>query len=104
MPPSANWRRLSTRLAAARRKRLTTPSAAAATGLSLKELRQSRRISQVTLAHRLRARQPTVSKLERQGDMQVSSLYRYIHALGGRLELLARFPDGDIPLIQFSGE
>jgi hypothetical protein len=58
----------------------------------------------VTLAHRLHAHQPAISKLERQRDMQVSSLLRYIKALGGQLELLARFPDGDTPLTQFSDD
>ena len=70
--------------------------------MSLRELRKSRRVSQVTLARRLGAEQPTVSKLERQRDMHLSSLVRYVKALGGRLELLARFPDGDTPLTQFS--
>ncbi len=72
--------------------------------MSLRELRKSRRVSQVVLARRLRARQPTISKFERQGEMRIGTLRRYIQALGGRLELLARFPDGDTPLIQFSGD
>lgn len=72
--------------------------------MSLRELRKSRRVSQVVLARRLRARQPTISKFERQSEMRVGTLRRYIQALGGRLELLARFPDGDTPLIQFSGD
>lgn len=72
--------------------------------MSLKELRQSRRVSQVTLARRLRAQQPAISKFERQRDMHVTSLHRYIKALGGRLELMARFPEGDTPLTQFAEE
>ena len=43
---------------------------------------------------RLRPRQPTVSKIERREDVAVSTLRRYIEALGGKLRLTAQFADG----------
>jgi transcriptional regulator with XRE-family HTH domain len=64
----------------------------------LSELRQARRMTQVALAERLNMVQPSVSRLERQADLYVSTLRRYIEAVGGRLEIHAVFPDLDAEL------
>jgi hypothetical protein len=40
--------------------------------------------------------QPAVAKLEKRTDMHISSLRRYIEALGGKLEITARFPDASV--------
>jgi hypothetical protein len=45
--------------------------------------------------------QPSLSKLENQDDMQVSTLRRLIEALGGQLEIIAHLPKGDIRIRQF---
>jgi hypothetical protein len=37
--------------------------------------------------------QPAVTKLEKRGDMHVGNLRRYVEALGGTLEITARFAD-----------
>jgi hypothetical protein len=42
-----------------------------------------------------------VSKLERRADMYVSALRTYVEALGGELEIVARFPDGAVRITQF---
>lgn len=59
----------------------------------LRELRQARNMTQVALAQRLQMVQPSVSRLERQTDLYVSTLRRYIEAAGGRLEIRAVFDD-----------
>jgi DNA-binding XRE family transcriptional regulator len=59
----------------------------------LQELRQRMQISQVAVAERLKVRQPTISKIERREDMNLSTLRRYVRALGGELHVTARFPD-----------
>ncbi len=64
----------------------------------LSELRHARRMTQVALAERLHMVQPSVSRLERQADLYVSTLRRYIEAIGGRLEIHAVFPDLDAEL------
>jgi hypothetical protein len=46
----------------------------------------------------MRISQPAVSKLERRADVSVSALRDYVAALGGELELSARFPDGVVRL------
>jgi hypothetical protein len=55
-------------------------------------------MTQVALAERLHMAQPSVSRLERQADLYVSTLRRYIEAIGGRLEIHAVFPDLDAEL------
>jgi len=62
--------------------------------LPLQELRQARAFSQKELAEVLGLNQATISKLERRADMYLSSLRRFIEAMGGELEITARFPEG----------
>ena len=69
--------------------------------LPLAELRRARDYSQATLAELLQATQPEVSKIEHRTDLYVSTLRRYIEAMGGELEIVARFPDGAIRINQF---
>jgi len=65
-------------------------------GLPLQELRQARALSQQELAEVLGLNQATVSKLERRTDMYLSSLRRFVEAMGGELEISASFPDGKV--------
>jgi len=67
----------------------------------LAEIRKTVGLTQEDLAAQLGIKQPTLSKLESQDDMQVSTLRRLIHALGGELELIAHLPGGDIRIRQF---
>jgi DNA-binding transcriptional regulator YiaG len=69
--------------------------------MPLHELRQARRLSQETLAQVLGTNQAGVSKMERRTDMYVSTLRRYLRAMGGDLEITARFPDGSVRINQF---
>jgi hypothetical protein len=41
--------------------------------------------------------------LEKQSDMQISTLQRIVRALGGELEMIARFPRRSVKLGQFAG-
>lgn len=60
---------------------------------NLRELRAARHSSQAEIAERLGVNQAAVSKLERRADMYLSTLRGYIRAMGGELEITARFPD-----------
>jgi transcriptional regulator with XRE-family HTH domain len=62
----------------------------------LREIRAKQGKSQSQLASALGISQPSVAKLERQSDMQVSTLYRTIQAMGGELEIVARFPSAAV--------
>jgi len=64
--------------------------------LLLSELRKHTGTTQQQLADILGVKQPTLSQLESQTDMQVSTLQRLIEALGGNLELIAHLPEGDL--------
>lgn len=69
--------------------------------LPLHELRAARRLSQNALAQVLKKGQSSVSRLESRTDMYVSTLREYIEAMGGELEITARFPDGTVRITQF---
>lgn len=70
--------------------------------MPLQELRRARALSQAQLATALEATQPEVSKIEQRTDMYVSTLRSYIEAMGGHLDIIARFPDGDVEISQFN--
>jgi hypothetical protein len=59
---------------------------------SLGELREQVEVTQSVLAERLCIKQPSVSALERQDDMLLSTLRNTIEALGGELRIDVRFP------------
>ncbi|RKZ99152.1 MAG: transcriptional regulator [Gammaproteobacteria bacterium] len=71
-------------------------------GLPLAELRQAMLLSQEQLAAELNVRQPAVAKMEKKTDMYISTLRRFIEAMGGQLDIRAHFPDGDVRINQFS--
>lgn len=53
-------------------------------------------MSQAELAEVLGLNQATISKLERRTDMYLSSLRRFVEAMGGELEISASFPEGRV--------
>ena len=61
--------------------------------MTLRQLRKARKRSQVKLAKQLGIKQAAVSKMERRTDMYVSTLRNLVEAMGGTLEIVARFPD-----------
>ena len=67
----------------------------------LAEIRKEVGFTQEDLAETIGVKQPSLSKLESQDDIQVSTLQRLIKALGGQLELIAHMPGGDIRISQF---
>ncbi len=69
--------------------------------MPLQELRRARALSQEQLARTLGIKQASVSKLERRTDMYIQTLRNYIEAVGGQLEITAKFPDGKVKINQF---
>ena len=70
--------------------------------MPLHELRQARGMSQLELARLLDVQQPAIAKMERRTDLYASSLRNHIEALGGKLEILARFPEGAVRITNLS--
>lgn len=62
--------------------------------LTLQGLRKARELTQVQLAETLGQRQVSIAKLEKRSDLLLSTLRRYVEAMGGQLDLVVRFPEG----------
>jgi transcriptional regulator with XRE-family HTH domain len=84
-----------------RLKRAKTRAKEIMAEMLLSEIRKEAGFTQEDIAKTLGIRQPSLSKLESQDDIQISTLQRLIQALGGRLELIAHMPGGDIRISQF---
>lgn len=69
--------------------------------MPLNELRQARGLSQKMLAEVLHVQQPSIAKMEKRTDMYLSTLRSHIEAMGGQLEVVARFPDGSVRISNF---
>jgi DNA-binding XRE family transcriptional regulator len=67
---------------------------------ALAVLRKRCAMTQEQLAVKLAVGRSAVCKLERRADMHVSKLRRYIEALGGTLEITARFPDRAVAIAE----
>lgn len=59
---------------------------------SLQQLRRAAGRAQIDIAAALRIKQPSVSKIEKQTDLYLSTLRSYVEALGGKLDLVVRLP------------
>ena len=71
---------------------------------NLREVRESVSRSQAQVAEALGVEQAAVSRLERRADMYVSTLRRLIRAMGGELDVVARFPGrSPVRIVQFGG-
>ena len=70
--------------------------------MPLNELRQARGLSQKVMADLLHVQQPAIAKLEKRTDMYMSTLRSHIEAMGGQLDIIARFPDGSIKITNFA--
>jgi transcriptional regulator with XRE-family HTH domain len=69
--------------------RVTTRAHQEVLGLTLKELRRDLDITQADLASAADMTQSEMSRLESREDHRVSSLRRYVEALGGEIEITA---------------
>src|ERR1700730_3670852 len=58
----------------------------------LRELRKVAGKAQADIAAALNIKQPSVSKIEKQTDMYLSTLRSYVEAIGGELDLVVRLP------------
>ena len=63
---------------------------------SLRELRKAAGKAQAEIAATLKIKQPSISKIEKQTDMYLSTLRSYVEAIGGELDLVVRLPPGRV--------
>ena len=63
----------------------------------------ARDLPQEQIARNLKIKQASVSKKETQTDMYISTMRKYIMAMGGELEIIAKFPEGSVKVENFKG-
>ncbi len=86
----------------AQQKAVTRKVEALRAEMSLAELRQARQLTQETLSGTLHVGQAAVAKMEKRTDMYVGNLRRFVEAMGGELDIVARFPEGSVKISNFS--
>ena len=64
-----------------------------AEALTLRDLRQAQHLTQERMAELLGVEQENVSRIERRADLLLSTLASYVAAMGGKLRLIAEFPN-----------
>ena len=88
------WTKLKQLMSPDARARVDARVAKTIAALPLPEMRKAIGLTQQDLAARLVTGQGSVSKLEHAADMYLSTLRKYVEALGGELHLVASFPEG----------
>lgn len=69
--------------------------------IRLRQLREELELSQVQLAEKMGISQPAIAAIEARGDeIKLSSLKKYVEALGGKLSLNVELPTGDGRIFQ----
>jgi transcriptional regulator with XRE-family HTH domain len=84
---------LDDKLAALPAKRRSRVQARAAELATLKDLRLAAEQTQQELAQALGVRQDTISRLEQRSDMLISTMRRYVEAMGGSIDIVVKFPN-----------
>lgn len=87
-------------LPAQRRERVEKRAMELAT---LKDLRVAAEQTQENLAEALGVGQDTISRLEKRSDMLLPTLRHYVESMGGKLELVAKFPNRPPVVIEHLG-
>lgn len=66
--------------------------------IEINQLRQTVKMRQIDLARKLKVTQAAVSRLEGRSDWHLSTLKDFVRALGGEIEILAKFADRTVRL------
>lgn len=98
---SKSFKTLQNKMSPAAQKASTEKTKKMLKEMPLNELRQALQLSQERMAEILDTKQANISRLERRTDMFISTLRSYIEAMGGELDIIARFPEGEVHINQF---
>jgi transcriptional regulator with XRE-family HTH domain len=96
-----SFNELKEKMSPERREKVEERAQAVLLTMALQELRQARHFTQQELAEILDMIQAALSKMENQGDIRVSTLRKLLAGMGGRLKLVAEFPEGEVVIDQF---
>ena len=61
--------------------------------MSLQQLRRAHRLTQERVGKSLGIGQDSVARLEQRSDVLISTLRHYVESMGGKLQLVAKFPN-----------
>ena len=86
---------------ASRKARITQKTEQLKAEMALSELREAFSLTQSELASKLNVKQPAISRLEQRSDMYISHLREVIEAMGGELEITARFNGSEVKITNF---
>ena len=96
--PARNFNELRAKMSPERRARNEEAAKRMRAEMPLDQLRAARELTQENLAEILGVNQAAISKLERRTDMYISTLARFVEAMGGTLDIRAIFPEGAVSL------
>ncbi|MGC6485401.1 MAG: XRE family transcriptional regulator [Candidatus Puniceispirillales bacterium] len=69
----------------------------------LRQIRQARKLTQQQLAEMLFVRQPSIAIMEKQHDFLLSTLNKWVKAMGGKMDVVIRFPDEQTYIVSDPG-
>lgn len=95
---ATNYKVLRDKMSPERRAKNEAAAKAMLAEMPLHQLRSAMDLTQQQLADELGVNQAWVSKMERRPDHLVSTLQRFVVAMGGELELKAHFPTGSVSI------
>jgi transcriptional regulator with XRE-family HTH domain len=98
---ATNWKDIRRKHSPEVEERIRQEVKDAARVMTLYQVREARNLTQVNLAKVLEINQGAVSRMEKRADMYVSTLRNFIQAMGGRLQVKAIFPEGEVEIEQF---
>lgn len=102
MTSRTSFERLRERMTPQQRANAEQKAIALRADMTLGELRQARLLTQQSLGETLRVGQTAIAKMEKRTDMYVGNLRRFIEAMGGELDIVARFPEGSVKIGNFT--
>ncbi|KQQ37933.1 hypothetical protein ASG19_02275 [Rhizobium sp. Leaf306] len=98
---SVDWQDLRGELPDEVRARLDDKRAERRLGRALADIRKAMGLTQQDVASGATMTQNTVSKIEHADDVLISSIVRYMHSIGGGVELVLKSPDGKTQRVDF---
>jgi transcriptional regulator with XRE-family HTH domain len=101
---STEWKTLRAELPEDVRERLDEKRRERRLGNALAEVRKAMGATQRDVAANAGMTQNTVSKIESADDVLLSSIVRYMHSIGGGVEIVLKTPDGNSKRVDFDPE
>lgn len=98
---SKPFRNLTDGMSPERKKKIELQANELIREMEISELRKALKITQEELAVALKMKQSSISRIEHQSDMFISTLRSILSAMGASLKIVASFPEGDVQINQF---